>query len=327
MLVLVLAARLVPESRLETAGRRRYDALGAVLVTAALVVLVFAISQAPEVGWGTFRTIGSIVLSIALLGAFLFRESRVEDPLVPLRIFRIPTVAGANSVGLLVGASVYCLFILTTLYLQTVLGWSALKTGLVFLINAAASIVGAMLTEVLIPRLGPRIVMSIGMSLIGLGLLCMTQIEVDSSFWFPLLPALILTGFGVTLSFIPVQITALSGIQERESGLASGLIETAQSMGGALGLAVATSIFAASVPTLVGFTDGLSNAYWFATAIAFTGVAAALILLRGVKIETRAQIEDRAATSAFSVNRNTTASLTTAFLTGEADPDRPARPS
>jgi EmrB/QacA subfamily drug resistance transporter len=331
ILVLALALAFVPESRLD-AARRRYDALGAVLVTGALVLLVFAISQAPEVGWATFRTIASLIVAGALFAAFFVREARIDDPLVPLRIFRIRTVAGANSVGLLVGASIYTLFIVATLYLQQVLGWSALKTGLAFLINAAASIAGAMLTEVLIPRLGPKNVMAMGMALIGAGLLCFTQIDADGGFWWPLLPGLILSGFGVTLSFIPVSITALSGVDPRESGLASGLIETNQSMGGAIGLAIATSIFTTHATTLLGegkspaeaFTGGFSLAFWVAAFMAFAGVAAALVLLRGVEIETQQpEVLERTATSPYAINRNATATLTTAFLTGEEGPDKP----
>jgi EmrB/QacA subfamily drug resistance transporter len=330
VIVFVLALRVVPESRLEGA-RRSYDALGAVLVTASLVVLVYAISQAPEVGWGTFRTLGLIVLAVLGLAAFFLRESRTADPLVPLRILRIRTVAGANTVGLLVGASVYSLFVLSTLYFQTLLGWSALKTGLVFLINAVASIAGAMLTQVLIPRFGPRIVMATGMSLIGLGLLCFTQVGADGGFWWPILPGLVLTGFGVTLSFIPVSITALSGVDPREGGLASGLIETNQSMGGALGLAIAVSIFATHTETLLSegdsradaLTGGFSLAYLVTAVVAFSGAVAAMLVLRGVRIETRPAEVGRTATSAFSVNRNTTASLNIAQLLGEEPPDRP----
>jgi EmrB/QacA subfamily drug resistance transporter len=326
--VFLLALRLVPESRLEGV-RRTYDAIGAVLVTASLLVLVYSISQAPAVGWGTFRTLGLIVLAVAGLAAFFLRESRIADPLVPLRILRIRTVAGANTVGLLVGASVYSLFVLSTLYFQQVLGWSAMKTGLVFLINAVASIAGAMLTEVLIPRLGPKIVMASGMTLIGLGLLCFTQVDAEGSFWWPILPGLILTGFGVTLSFIPVSITALSGVDEREGGLASGLIETNQSMGGALGLAIAVSIFSTRAETLVesgdpvpdALTGGFSLAYLATALVAFSGAAAALLVLRGVRIEARPPVSERTATSAFSVNRNTTASLSTALLLGQPEPE------
>ena len=323
--VLGLALAIVPESRVEGA-RRRYDALGAVLVTGALLALVFSISQAPDVGWGAFRTVGLLVLAGVLLAAFLLRESRLADALVPLRIFRLRTVAGANSVGLLVGASVYTLYIIATLYLQEVLGWSPLKTGLVFLINAVASIAGAMLTEVLIPRLGPKNVIALGMGLLAAGLLCLTQIDADGGFWWPIVPALVLTGFGVTLSFIPVSITALSGVQERESGLASGLIETNQSMGGALGLAVATSIFVShleseaptSGPAVAeALTEGFALAFWFGAVVAVAGAVVALLVLRGARIEVRPEERKRTATSAFSVNRNTTAALSTAFLTGE----------
>ena len=223
------------------------------------------------------------------------------------------------------------MFIVATLYLQQVLGWSALKTGLAFLINAVASIAGAMLTEVLIPRLGPKNVMAIGMALIGAGLLCFTQIDADGGFWWPILPALVLSGFGVTLSFIPVSITALSGVDPRESGLASGLIETNQSMGGAIGLAIATSIFTTHAATLLAegkspaeaFTGGFALSFWVAAFMAFAGVAAALILLRGVKIETQQpELVARTATSPYAINRNATATLTTAFLTGEQEPER-----
>jgi len=329
-LVLALTRLVVPESRLESV-RRRYDPYGAVLISGCLILLVYAISTAPEVGWAAARTILLLAVAAVLLAAFLAVESRIDQPLMRLGIFRIRTVAAANTVGLLVGAVVFSLFFLLTLYVQLVLGWSPLETGLAFLVIAVMGIAAAVLTESLIPRVGPKVVMATGMCCLGLGILWFTQIEVDGSFAAGLLPGMIVAGAGITLSFIPVSITALSGVSERESGLASGLIETNQSIGGALGLAVASSIFATRAEGLISegeapaqaLTSGFSLAFWVVAFVAFAGAAAPLVLLRGTRVEVRPQVSARTATSPFTVNRNTTSSLTTALLTGEAGRDEP----
>ena len=172
---MALAPRIVPESRLDTA-RRRYDPFGALTVTGGLLLLVYSISQAPTVGWGSGRTILSFVLAAALLVAFVVIETRVEAPLMPLGIFRLKTLAGANAVGLLLGGSFFAFIFIGTLYMQQVLGYSALKTGLAWLATSITSVAFAGLSQLLVTRGSAKIVMAIGMTLIGGGILWSTQV-------------------------------------------------------------------------------------------------------------------------------------------------------
>src|SRR5439155_4766702 len=178
---MALAPRLVPESRLQTT-RKRFDALGAIAGTGGLVLLVDAISQAPQYGWGANRTIAVLAASVALLAAFLVIESRVEEPVLPLSIFRLRTLAGANAAGLLLGGSFYAFIFVGTLYMQQVLHYSALQSGVAWLAASLTSIALAGLSQLLVTRGGAKIVMAVGMTLIGVGALWATQVPVHGRF-------------------------------------------------------------------------------------------------------------------------------------------------
>src|SRR5437667_784365 len=204
---LVLAPRIVPESRLEGV-RRRFDPLGAITVTSGLLLLVYALSKAPEVGWGAARTVTLLAAAAASLVAFLLVETRVEAPLMPLRIFRLRTVAAANAVGLLLGGSFFAFIFIGTLYMQQVLGYSALKTGIAWLAASVTSVAFAGLSQALVTRISAKVVMAFGMTLIGIGILWATQVPVHGDFWNSLAGPFVVAGIGTAFAFIPVSIAA-----------------------------------------------------------------------------------------------------------------------
>jgi len=286
-LVLLLAPRVVRESRAPDLGRS-FDLVGAGSVTAGLALLVYAISKAPADGWGNGTTIGLLIGAAALITFFLVWESRVPQPLMPLSIFRIRTLAGANVVGALLGASVFANFFLLTLYVQNVLHFSALKTGVTFLATAGTTVVVAALAQWLTTKIGPRIVMAIGLALSTAGLIWYAQIPVHGTYVHDLLPGYLLVGFGLALSFIPVSIAALAGVGPREAGLASGLLNTSQQVGGAIGVAVASTVAFTHANHLLrtghsaaeALTSGYSLAFWVVAGISAAGVVAALTLIR-----------------------------------------------
>jgi EmrB/QacA subfamily drug resistance transporter len=286
-LVLALTPRIVPESRREGA-ERSYDVLGAVLVSAGLALFVYTISRAPDVGWGSARTILLLIASGALLVGFLVNERRVHDPLMPFHIFRVRTVAGANVVGLLLGAVIFANFFLLTLYVQNVLGYSALKTGVTFVATAGTAVVAAGVAQALTTRFGPRPIIAIGLALLTAGMLWYSQIPVHGSYASDLLPGYVMVGVGIAFAFVPVSIAALAGVVEREAGLASGLINTSQQIGGAVGTAVASTIFTTHFKTLQregkslpeALTGGYSWAFWGLAVFGVLAFIAAITLIR-----------------------------------------------
>ena len=288
-LVLVLTPRIVPESRREGA-ERRYDALGAVLVSAGLALLVYTISRAPDVGWTTARTILLLVVSGALLVAFLVNERRVDDPLMPFQIFRVRTVAGANVVGAFLGAVIFANFFVLTLYVQGVLHYSALKTGVTFVATAGTAVLAAGAAQALTTRVGPKPVIAVGLALLTGGMIWYAQIPVHGSYVSDLLPGYLMVGVGIAFAFVPVSIAALAGVVEREAGLASGLINTSQQIGGAVGVAVASTVFTTHFNSLiadhkavpVALTGGYAWAFW---ALAVFGVLALIAALTLIKPE------------------------------------------
>jgi EmrB/QacA subfamily drug resistance transporter len=284
---LLLAPRIVPESRLDTA-RRRFDPLGAVTVTGGLLVLVYALSKAPQDGWGSARTVTLLAASAALLAAFLVVEARAAAPLMPLRIFRLRTVAAANAVGLLLGGSFFAFIFICTLYMQQVLGYSALQTGVAWLAATVTSVALAGLSQRLVTRLSPGPVMALGMVLIGGGALWATQAPVHGHFWSALAGPFFVAGAGTAFAFIPVSIAGLAGVAEREAGLASGLLNTSQQLGGAIGVAIASTVAATHLKTLAGegkaanvaLTGGFHWALWVCGAIALLALPTTVVLLR-----------------------------------------------
>jgi EmrB/QacA subfamily drug resistance transporter len=294
VVALLLVRRVVPETRVDTA-RRRYDPLGAVTVTAALVLLAYAIAQAPQVGWGAARTIAELAIAVALLGAFLAIESRGEAPLMPLRIFRLRTLTGANAVGLLLGASFYSFIFIGTLYMQQVLSFSALQGGFAWALAGITSMLFAGVSQLLVTKGSAKLVMAFGMTVIGVGILWTTQAPVHGHFWANLFgPFLLAVGMGSAFAFIPVSIAALAGVAEHEAGLASGLIYTSQELGGALGIAIASSVAGSQYKTLLrggdtvhaALTGGFHSALWVSGAIALLAIPVTFLLIRKEEMAT-----------------------------------------
>jgi EmrB/QacA subfamily drug resistance transporter len=286
-LVLALTPRIVPESRREGA-ERSYDALGAVLVSSGLALLVYGISRAPNVGWATARTILLLVASGALLAAFLVNERRAKDPLMPFQIFRVRTVAGANIVGFLLGGVLYANFFVLTLYVQDVLGYSAIKTGVTFVATAGTAVIAAGIAQALTTRFGPKPIIVIGLALLTGAMVWYAHIPVHGSFASDLLPGYLLVGVGIAFAYVPVSIASLAGVPEREAGLASGLINTSQQIGGAIGTAIASTIFISHSKSLVNAgksvaeaaTGGYAWAFWGLAVIGVLALAAAVTFIR-----------------------------------------------
>ncbi len=284
---LALAPRVVPESRL-TATRRRLDAAGGIIGTAGLVLLADAIAQAPQYGWGATRTIVVLAASSVLLAGFLTIEARVESPVVPLSIFRLRTLAGANVAGFLLGGSFFSFIFVGTLYMQQVLHYSALQCGAAWLAASLTSIALAGVSQWLVTRGGAKIVMAVGMGLIGGGVIWATQVPVHGHFLANLAGPMAVAGAGTAFSFIPISIAALAGVQEHQAGLASGLLNTSQQLGGALGIAIASSVAATHARTLLhggdavpaALTGGFHTALWVLGGVALLALPAIFALIR-----------------------------------------------
>jgi EmrB/QacA subfamily drug resistance transporter len=290
--VFVASLKYVPESKDEH-EHRSFDLAGAVTVTAGLLVLVYGIVKAQENGWTSLRTGGFFALAIALLAAFVVIERRSAEPLVRLSIFRVRTVRAANVVMFLVAAGLFAMFYFNTLYLQRVLGYTALEAGLAFLPFTAGIIIGAGLSQKLVASLGARAVPLIGMPLSIAGLLLFMRLQPDGSYLTDLLPGIMLASIGMGLTFVPITLIATSGIPADDAGLASGLYNTSQQVGGALGLAVlATLAVDATEETLVGLgrepqpadqaqalVDGFHVAYLGSAVLIAGGFFALLFLL------------------------------------------------
>jgi EmrB/QacA subfamily drug resistance transporter len=292
VLVFVLTLLYVPESRAELA-QRRYDAAGAVTVTSSLAILVYAISKAPDVGWGSARTILLLIAAAVLMAAFVAIEMRTRAPLMPASILRIRSVLAANIVGFLLGAVIFANFFVLTLYVQEVLHWSALKTGLTFLATAGTTVIWAGVAQGLTTRFSPRPVIVGGLIVLAASMGWYTQIPVSGHYWPDLLPAYLTFALGLAFAFVPVTIAALAQVEARDAGLASGLINTNQQIGGAIGIAIATTIFTSHAKDLLktghtppaSFTSGYQWAFWALIALAILAALAAFVLLRGTKIE------------------------------------------
>jgi EmrB/QacA subfamily drug resistance transporter len=267
----------------------RLDVAGAVTVTASLMVAVYAIVNGNEVGWATARTLGLLVVAGALLGLFLVIESRVAAPLVPLRLFRLRNLSVSNVVGILWAAAMFAWFFLSALYLQLVLGYSPLEVGLAFLPgNLIMAVFSLGLSARIVMKFGIRAPLGVGLGLAALGLLLFARAPVDGTFLVDVLPSMILLGIGAGMAFNPVLLAAMGDVPQEEAGLASGVVNTAFMMGGALGLAVLASLAASRTDSLTasgsGELEALTGGYHAAFLVGglFAGAAAAIgvLLLR-----------------------------------------------
>lgn len=293
--LVTLTRSIVGESKAPGLGRG-FDATGAISVTGGLALLVYAISGAPNVGWNSAETILLFAASIAMLAFFVLWETKATSPLMPLRIFRLRTVAGANAVAVLLGAVIFSSFFLLSLYVQNVLGYSPLKTGLTFLATAGTVIVIAALSQALTTRIGPRPVMALGLAFLCGGMLWYTQLPVGGNYPTDLLPGYLMVGFGLAFSLIPVSIAALTGVAPQEAGVASGLLNTSQEIGGAIGVAIVSTLFisrfkelsAAGVAVPAALTDGYTRAFWLLAGLAALGVLLTLLMVRPQREDTPA---------------------------------------
>src|SRR5919206_1499372 len=291
VLGLALAPFFLSESR--DAHAKSYDVPGAALVTGGLVTLVYAITQANNYGWGSPATIGLFTGALALLAAFVGWELRTAEPLMRFGILRLRTVSGANVAGLVMGTAMFGMFLMLTLYMQQVLHYSAMKTGVGYLAVAGTAIVWSALAAQLVTRVGVKPVLVAGMTALSAGLLYFTQVSVGGSYVGDLLPGFLLIGFGIGFSFVPISIAALAGVEAAEAGLASGLINTSQQIGGALGIAALSTIATSRTDDAVAsgsalpsaLVHGFTGAFLTGVGIAAVGIVAALTLIRRDELE------------------------------------------
>ena len=286
-----LAPRLLVESKVESEVRH-FDALGAVTVTAGLSLLVFALVDTVRAGWGSTQTLSLLAISLVLIGAFIVMEQRSIAPLVPFRIFRLRTLTGANVVSVLLGAALFSMFFFLSRYMQEVLGYDALKAGLSYLPLALVIIASAGGASVLVTKLGFKPVLLAGLVLVTIGLLWFTQLPVDGVYLSDIIAPMIIAAAGLGFAFVPVTIAAVSGISQDDSGLASGLINTSQQIGGALGLAVLATIANTTTLDLIddaqgapaaipgALTEGFNDAFLAGAGFAVLGIVAAMVLIR-----------------------------------------------
>jgi len=280
---LALTLRFVPESRADM-QHRAFDLAGAVTVTAGLVVLVFGIVKAQAYGWGSARTIGLLAGGVALLALFTFVERRSIAPLMRLSIFRVRTLTVADSVLLLVASGLFGMFFFASLYVQEILGYSPLRAGLAFLPVTAGIIVGAGIAQQLIRRLGIRNVAVIGITLATIGMVVLTQLPVHGSYAGDLLTGLLPMSIGMGLTFVPITLLGTGGVQDNDAGLASGLFNTAQQVGGSLGLAILSTLAASQTSSLLRGAGGVSRAAARVSGYHVAFAAAAIMLGVGALI-------------------------------------------
>jgi EmrB/QacA subfamily drug resistance transporter len=291
----ILAPILLKESR--DASVRRFDVPGGVLVTAGLSSLVYAITQAGQNGWLAGSTLAFFAASLTLLVSFVAWELRHPEPLMRLGILRLKTVSGANAAGFIMGTAMFAMFLMLTLYMQQVLGYSAMKTGIAYLAVAGTAIFTSAIAAQLVTRIGVKPVLLIGMTTLTAGLVYFTQVSVGGSYLGDLLPGFLLIAVGIGFSFVPISIAALAGVQPAEAGLASGLINTSQQIGGALGIAALSTIatsrtddaLASGSTQAAALVDGFQGAFFAGVIIAALGIVATLVLVRRDELE---QVEE-----------------------------------
>ena len=290
--VLLLAPRIVPESRAEGV-RSGYDVEGATTITLGTMALVFTLIKANDWGWSSGRTLAGFALSVALLVAFVLIERRHENPLVPLRIFSNRSLAASNATVLLLVAALFAMFFFCTLYLQQVLGYSALKTGLAYLPLSVALIGSSGVASGVADRLGPKPVLVGGMLIAAVGFVLLTRLDANGDYAGQVLPAMIVIGIGFGMSFVPATIAATSGVAPEDSGLASGLLNTTQQVGGSLGLAVLSAISTSRTASALddgstlpaALTDGFTGAFTVSAILCAVAAVLAMVLLPGRRRE------------------------------------------
>ncbi|TML02307.1 MAG: DHA2 family efflux MFS transporter permease subunit, partial [Actinobacteria bacterium] len=282
----ILAPLLLKESR--DAHVKRFDVPGAVFVTSGLSLFVYAITQAGQHGWLAGETLSFFAVSLVLLVGFVGWELRHPEPLMRFGILRTKTIAGANVAGFIMGTAMFAMFLMLTLYMQQVLGYSAMKTGVAYLAVAGTAIFTSAIAAQLVTRIGVKPVLVTGMIALTAGLVYFTQVSVGGSYLGDLLPGFLLIALGIGFAFVPISIAALAGVQAAEAGLASGLINTSQQIGGALGIAALSTIatsrtdhaLAGGATQASALVTGFHGAFVAGVIIAALGIVASLALIR-----------------------------------------------
>jgi MFS family permease len=277
---ILLAPVLLRESRAGL-GHRHFDLAGATTVTGGLMLLVYAMTRATSDGWGTGSTLGLLAASVALLGAFVAIELRSPAPLLPLRIFRLRTLTAANVTMAVVGSVAFSEFFLLTLYLQDVLHYSAIETGVAFTGFALTVVAISNVAQVVVARAGVRATLTAGLLLSAVSVALLARLPVHGHYFWDIFPGFVLGGAGMGLSFVPVTIASLEGVDRADAGVASGLINTSRQIGGAIGLAAASAIAASSTN---GYVDAHAGVSAFSGAALDHGFRTALEVLAGLLV-------------------------------------------
>ncbi|MEJ0072865.1 MAG: MFS transporter [Candidatus Saccharibacteria bacterium] len=308
--VAVAAWRLVPAHESEET-HNELDLPGAVSITAALMLLVYALVEAPSHGWTSHSTLGYLGVMIVLLAFFIWNEMRVEHPLVPFKIFRIRNVTGANLVQMPIVAGMFSTFFFVTLYTQTVLGYSPVKTGFSFLAVPFAIAISATNVPRLVKKIGFKPILMVSPLIVAVALFLLAHVRIGGNYWHDLFPGLVLMGLGMGGNFIAITIAATSGVHGKESGLASGILNTSQQIGGAIGLAVLTGLSTSaatryvqhlhSVPSkltpVLAEVHGFHAAFYTASAFMVGAAVLATVLLKQPKLTDGEAAKETAAVS------------------------------
>ncbi|MFL5954641.1 MAG: MFS transporter [Gaiellaceae bacterium] len=305
ILVIALAPVLLRESRAELEDRH-FDFSGAASITGGLMLLVYGMTRAAQHGWATGPTVALLGGAAALIVAFFVIEWRSRAPLLPLTIFRLRTLTASNVAGLLMGGALFSQFFLLTLYMQEVLHYSALKTGVAYIALTLTTIAFATVAQALVTRVGVRPIMPLGLALSTVALLLFARLPVDGHYFTDLFPGFLLSGLGLALAFIPMSIGALTGVRPAEAGVASGLINTSQQIGGAVGVAIATTIATSFTSHYVhahagsnafggpALTHGFQIAFYVLAALAAAGALISVLLLESRPAQPKLQLTTEA---------------------------------
>jgi EmrB/QacA subfamily drug resistance transporter len=302
LLVIGLSPWLLRESRAELT-HRSFDFAGAASITSGLMVLVYAMTRATQHGWATAETLGLLAGAAGLIATFFVIEARSKAPLLPLRIFRLRTLTGSNVSGLLMGGAIFSQFFLLTLYMQQVLHYSAIKTGVAYIGLTLTIILFSGVAQALVTRVGVRRILPAGLAFSTVALVLFARLPVHGNYWTDLFPAFLISGLGLALAFVPMSIGALTGVRQADAGIASGLINTNQQIGGAIGVAAATTIattFTAhyvsahagtNAFTGAALTHGFSIAFYALAALAAVGAVVAAVMLESTPAEAEPEFD------------------------------------
>jgi EmrB/QacA subfamily drug resistance transporter len=283
----LLSLRFIPNTRSEEKPETA-DVAGAVTVTGGLLVLVYAVVKAPAYGWASGKTIGLFAAAAALLAAFVVVELRSKAPLIRLSIFRMRSLTSSNLAMLLVASGMFSMFYFASIYVQEILGYAPLKAGFAFLPFTFGIVIGAGLAQSLIGRVGIRVVTAAGLTIATVGLALFTQVSVTGTYWSEIFPGVSVMSIGMGLTFVPLTLLATTNVQNEDAGLASGIFNTSQQIGGALGLAVLSTLAASRTSSLaktgVSAPEALTRGYHVAFAVGAAFLAAGLaVLLMGIR--------------------------------------------